>query len=705
MENFGRNTLSNAILRELLPKDVFNSFIEILRYGKKLDRQTANAIAHAMKEWALSKGATHYTHWFQPMTGLTAEKHDAFLTLEADGQSLMRFSGTQLIRSEPDASSFPSGGMRTTFEARGYTAWDPRSPAFVMEGPKAKIFCIPSVFLSYHGDALDIKTPLLRSMTALDSSARRLLDAMGSPLVNRKITAFIGAEQEYFLIDKTLYDRRLDLKLSGRTLFGASTPKGQEMEDHYFGSISQRVLDFMQEAETELFALGVPCKTRHNEVAPRQYEIAPIHEEADIAADHNQLIMEVLKKHAIRKGFALLLHEKPFANLNGSGKHCNWSICTEDGLNLLSPGKTLEEHIHFLVFVLAFVKGVLDHGALLRASVASAGNDLRLGGNEAPPAIMSVFLGKAITDALDIIEKGGSGSAMTKSELDLGLSHLPSIVKDNTDRNRTSPIAFTGNKFEFRAVGASESIGFPVTVLNAIMVYGMDFVTSRLKALSTEGKTREEAVTVLLNELALETKAVRFDGNSYDTSWTSEAVTRGLPVLRKTPEAAQVLFDDNQAGLLVEKKILTPQEIVSRRNVAMERYIKTIEIESQIMLLMTRGDVIPSALRHQREAADSINCASHALAGLEMDECLLIQRQALSTVTSALAESIECARYLSDLRAELHKIEDPMKKAEFCSSRVIPAMERLRRPCDILEEIVDRREWNLPKYQDILFPE
>jgi glutamine synthetase len=702
-EMYGINTLTEKTLRELVPGDVYSTFRDVLRKGKRLDKETANAIAHAMKEWALSKGVTHYAHWFQPMTGLTAEKHDAFLSFEDDGEPIARFSGTQLIRSEPDASSFPSGGMRTTFEARGYTAWDPRSPAFILEGPKGKIFCIPSVFISYHGHALDLKTPLLRSVEALDKSAGRLLGMISSPHAGQRIKAMIGAEQEYFLLRSSVADLRLDLKLAGRTLIGAKSPKGQEMEDHYFGSIPPEVLEVMQEAEMELYSLGVPCKTRHNEVAPSQYEIAPIFEEASLAADHNQLIMEIIRKTAHRKGIKVLYHEKPFANLNGSGKHCNWSIVTEDGFNLMAPRTDRDSNLHFLLMLLTFVKGVRDHGGLLRASVSSASNDLRLGGNEAPPAIMSVFLGDTLSKVVESLANGIENIEVDEAIMDLGLSHLPSIVKDNTDRNRTSPMAFTGNKFEFRAVGSAESISFPVTILNGIMAESMEIVADMIQHFLDSGLGVREAIVNTLESLAKETSSVLFDGNCYEDSWREEAEKRGLPLLRSTPEAITFMGDSNRTDFLIRHGILTEAEINSRRHVALEKYIKVLEIESHILLTMAKGDVLPAAYRHQATAAGAI-AATEAALGKQNSDMLSKQRESLVRVSEAVNRVLTEIEKLRACRQHLEHLETLEARAFYCHTDIIPAMESLRMPCDLIEEMVDRRSWGIPKYSELLFP-
>ncbi|NLP11165.1 glutamine synthetase type III, partial [bacterium] len=537
---FGINCFNEKVMREKMPKDVYKKLRATIRKGEKLDMAIADVVAHAMKEWALNKGVSHFTHWFQPQTGLTAEKHDAFIEFDEEGIVLERFRGEQLVQGEPDASSFPSGGMRTTFEARGYTMWDPSSPAFIMEGPKGGILCIPSVFISYTGEALDKKTPLLRSMEALSRSALRILRLFGNNKADRVITT-IGTEQEYFLIDKAFFALRPDLRITGRTLLGAEPPKGQQLEDHYFGSIKDRVLAFMQDSEIELYKVGVPAKTRHNEVAPHQFEIAPIFAEANVGADRNQLIMEILKKMANRHGLALLLHEKPFAGINGSGKHNNWSMADSDGNNLLEPGNTPEENLQFLVFLTAVLRAVYYYGDLLRAAIASASNDHRLGANEAPPAIMSVFLGDQLTKILDAIKTGKTVKATTQNLIDLGLTKLPAILRDNTDRNRTSPFAFTGNKFEFRAAGSSASVSLPNTILNATVADSLDVLYADLEKEIEKGTEFKTAVIAILRKHIKDTEAIRFNGNNYSKEWEQEAARRNLPNIKNTAYALDSL--------------------------------------------------------------------------------------------------------------------------------------------------------------------
>lgn len=539
---FGKHTFNNAVMKERLPKEVYDSLMKTLKEGHDLDDSLAETVANAMKEWAIENGATHYCHWFQPMTGATAEKHDAFISFDKEGNLIEKFSGSQLSQGEPDASSFPSGGMRSTFEARGYTAWDPSTPAFLMKGPEGTTLCIPSVFISYHGEALDEKTPLLRSARALSKSAVAMLKLLGNTKVTR-VTTYLGAEQEYFLIDRNLYEQRPDLIMTGRTLLGTLPPRNQQLEDHYFGSIPDRVLEFMQELERELYLLGVPAKTRHNEVAPHQFEIAPIHEETPLAADHNLLVMEMLRRVAERKGLALLIHEKPFAGINGSGKHNNWSMGADVGGNLLDPGETPESNLSFLVFLVATLKGVHKRAAVLRAAIANPGNDHRLGANEAPPAIISVFLGEQLSAVLDAIESGDMKKVSEKQFIDLDISHIPTLNKDNTDRNRTSPFAFTGNKFEFRAVPSSMPIAIPNMVLNTIIAEAIDEMREAIEAEMKSGKELQAAVFAVLRKEIKATKPIRFEGDGYSEAWHKEAKKRGLPNNRNLPEAMKAWKD------------------------------------------------------------------------------------------------------------------------------------------------------------------
>lgn len=713
-EIFGSFTFNLDIMKDKLPKPVFKKYLEIIEKGRKLDSDTADAIAHAMKEWALSKGASHYTHWFQPMTGLTAEKHDAFIQFEENShlKVIERFSGNQLIQSEPDASSFPSGGMRTTFEARGYTAWDPTSPAFIIERGRGSILCIPSAFISYHGDVLDMKTPLLRSMEAISTAAMKALKLFGNKSSYR-VKSSIGAEQEYFLVDSKYAEERLDLKMCGRTLLGARPAKGQEMEDHYFASIKERVLDFMQDFEHELLKLGVPCKTRHNEVAPHQFEIAPIYEEANIAADHNQLVMETMKRIAKKHGFFALIAEKPFAYVNGSGKHCNWSLIDSDENNLLEPGKTPEENLQFLFFLAASLYAVEKHGGLLRAAIASAGNDHRLGANEAPPAIMSVFLGEMLSSILERIENGKVKDAMEQSFLDLGISKLPKVSKDQTDRNRTSPLAFTGNKFEFRAVGSSASISIPVAILNAAVASSLNALTKTLEERLKKNKDFNAAVIDVIRDTIKETKKVRFEGNNYSHDWIAEAGRRGLPIARNTPEALKFWLDKKQNYCLTDLNVLSKAEIESRYHICFEQYCKTLEIEIATIQKMISMQVLPTVYAYQKQIASSIESVlelkdalkdsniknKKLLEPINLEPQLNFFRQ-YSEAVSGLQAELEA---ILEIKSALNKEEDHIKKADIIIKKAIPAMHKARETADFLELRTDKKCWPIPTYSELLF--
>lgn len=701
LDLFGINTFSEKVMREKLPKDIYRKLQDTIKNGARLESEVANAVAHAMKEWAQENGVTHFTHWFQPMTGLTAEKHDSFLDIDHDGHPVERFSGDKLIQGEPDASSFPSGGMRSTFEARGYTMWDPSSPAFIVDGPHGGILCIPSVFISYNGEALDKKTPLLRSMRTLDEAARKMLSLFGRNV--RRVTTTLGPEQEYFLIDKKLYMRRPDLILAGRTLIGARPPKGQEMEDHYFGSIKERVLEFMQLAERELYKLGIPAKTRHNEVAPHQFEIAPIFCEANIAADRNQLIMETLKKVANRLDLALLLHEKPFAGVNGSGKHLNWSMIDDEGTNLLDPGHTPEENLQFLVFLVAVLQAVHRYAALLRASIASAGNDHRLGANEAPPAIMSVFLGATLSRILDSIENGNSEQITEKKIIDLGISNLPQILQDNTDRNRTSPFAFTGNKFEFRAVGSSASISMPATVLNAAVADTLETMYQEISAELANSNDLKSACFSVLKKAISGTKNVRFEGNNYAPAWVDEAAKRGLPNLQNTVDALKALLKAENVEMLTRRGVYSKAELESRFHTKMEQYCKTIGIEVDTLESMARTVVIPAAIRYQNQLIDAVrglrelNKVVNAPEAMQ-EQAALLQELAreIGALQKALTRMVEC-----EARAE--KIADLVERGEYIVTYIRKAMDQVRGHCDRLEELLPDDFWPLPKYRELLF--
>lgn len=701
-EYFGVNVFDIQKMKEKLPKDVFTKLLSTIETGKKLDSEIANTVAHAIKEWAQARGVTHFCHWFQPQTGTTAEKHDAFLTFDDNGKTIEKFSGSQLIQSEPDASSFPSGGMRTTFEARGYTAWDPSSPVFIVEHTNGKTLCIPSVFISYHGDALDEKTALLRSSEALSKHACELLSLIGYTDVKRVLPS-LGVEQEYFLIDRSFYNLRPDLVMTGRTLLGGQPPKGQQLEDHYFGSIPARVLAFMSEVEHDLYKLGVPAKTRHNEVAPSQFELAPIFEEANLATDHNQVTMEVLRKVALRHNFAVLLHEKPFSGVNGSGKHNNWSMSITasgpdlNGENLLDPGKTPHENIRFLLMLAGVMKGVYKHAGLLRAGIASAGNDHRLGANEAPPAIISIFMGDLLTRILNQIEEGAaSGQGAEAAVIKLGVSQLPEVMRDNTDRNRTSPFAFTGNKFEFRAVGSSASTAFPVTLLNAAVADGFADLVTALKAKAGKGKVNEAAVMEVVRETIKETKTIRFEGNGYSEEWVKDAESRGLPNLRKTPEALAQLVTEQSKKLMSAMGIFSEAELVSRFHVRVERYVKNLLIEIDTLRSMVDTQILPAAFAYH--TALTAGVASAKAAGLTAPQASVAER--LTKLIAALQSKRE------KLERAFHKVETlgaEDEKAKLLATEVSTLMAEIRTDCDEIESVVADDYWPLPKYREMLF--
>jgi glutamine synthetase len=688
MDTFGSNTFDADTMKKKLPRGVFQSLSETIRRGTRLDPSIANEVAHAVKEWALSKGATHFCHWFQPQTGLTAEKHDAFLTFDDEGHPIERFSGSQLIQSEPDASSFPSGGMRTTFEARGYTAWDPSSPIFIMEGPNGKTLCIPSVFISYHGAALDQKTPLLRSMEVLSERALAVLRLLGNKEATRVVPT-LGPEQEYFLVDKAFYALRPDLVAAGRTVIGARPPKGQELEDHYFGSIKDRILAFMQEAEYELYKLGIPIKTRHNEVAPSQYETAPIFEEANVASDHNQMVMETMSRVARRHNLAMLLHEKPFAGVNGSGKHCNWSLSDSEGNNLLEPGETPHDNLQFLVFLVAVLKGVHRRAGLLRAAIASSGNDHRLGANEAPPAIISVFLGDQLTRVLDGIEKGETAGAGAMERIGLGIRKLPEVARDNTDRNRTSPFAFTGNKFEFRAVSSAQSISLPIAFLNAAVAEALGELEGELSARLGRGTSQQDAVLEVVKKGVIETKNVRFEGNNYAAEWVDEAARRGLPNLRQTPEALAELIRPEAKEFLAKARVFTEAESDARYHVRVERYIKDIDIEVEALKGLVSSHVLPAAYRQ-------LSLLTHVGSGRATKSALDRMEGAVEALTSRMIE-------LQGVAERAAGESDIEHRAKLLAEQVVPLMTSVREVCDRIEESVADEFWTLPKYQEMLF--
>jgi glutamine synthetase len=694
---FGCNTFSERTMRERLQKDAYKAYRQALKRGEPLSPEVARSVALAMKEWALEQGCTHFTHWFLPMTGATAEKHDAFITWDEGGTVIERFSGGQLIQGEPDASSFPSGGLRATFEARGYTAWDPASPAFIMEGPLGKTLCIPTAFVGYHGEALDHKVPLLRSMEVVSRRAQESLTLLG--VKPDAVVAQCGPEQEYFAVDLELAQQRPDLMFANRTLQGAKPPKGQELEDHYFGSIKERVLGFMQEVELECFKLGIPAKTRHNEVAPNQFEIAPIYEPANLASDHNQLLMEILKSVGERHGLAILLHEKPFAGVNGSGKHVNWSLATEEGANLLEPGHTPEQNLQFLYFLCATLKAIHAHGGLLRAAIASAGNDHRLGANEAPPAIMSVFLGSQLNHILEAIEKGDAADASAQRILDLGITNLPMIEKDATDRNRTSPFAFTGNKFEFRAVGSSQPIALPLTVINAAVAEALDGLNTQLEAELKSGKEHQAAVMAVVRKAILETKAIRFEGNGYAEDWKREAERRGLPHAKDTVAALHIWEQPASKAVFTRPGILAEHELEARVHIRHEQYQKAIAIETQVLREMAETQILPAISADLGARAGSL--AKLAGVGIAVPAPL---KAALEAQAALAGEAQIRLQDLKAALAEAEAVEDLQARTETFGSRVNEAKHALREVLDQLEEACDAERWPLPKYRQLLSP-
>jgi glutamine synthetase len=703
-EYFGCNTFGARQMRSKLPKDVYAKLVAAIRMGKKLDVEIAPTVAQVIKEWAISHGVTHFTHWFQPQTGLTAEKHDAFLAFDDNLQPMESFSGSQLIQSEPDASSFPSGGLRATWEARGYTAWNPASPVFIVESGGVRTLCIPSVFIGYNGEALDEMTPLLRSSDALSARAIELLELLGEKGVFRVYTT-LGPEQEYFLIDRAYFAVRPDLVMAGRTLVGAAPPRGQQLEDHYFGGIPERVQACIGEVEQELYKLGVPIVTRHNEVAPSQFEMAPVYEETDLAVDHNQLVMAMLRKVALRHGLQALLHEKPFAGINGSGKHCNWSMAIAadnelDGANLLKPGRTPHQNLRFLVFLAAVLKGVHKHAGLLRAGVAFAGNEHRLGANEAPPAIISVFMGSMLTRLIDDISAGKSAKRHAEEQLiDLGVAKLPAIERDNTDRNRTSPFAFTGNKFEFRAVGSSQSIAWPITLLNSAVAEAIGELTEEIRNGLEKTENVADAVMKVVRKAFQESTPVRFEGNNYAEEWVKDAARRKLPNLRRTPESLERLVDKQSRALLTGLGILSDAELDSRFHVRVERYVKDMLIEMHTLQQLVDTMILPAAYAYSGQLASA--AAQAKAAGVT----IIPQVDAANEVGTLIVQLREARTALGDaIRRAEEMHADGMAQSRLLTSKGADAMAAVRSCCDALELVVADELWPLPKYREMLFP-
>ena len=693
-EIFGEDVFNDTVMQERLPKKVYKDLKKIIEEGKELDLATADVIAHEMKEWAIEKGATHYTHWFQPLTGATAEKHDSFISAPLpNGKVLMSFSGKELIKGEPDASSFPSGGLRATFEARGYTAWDCTSPAFVRHDAAGATLCIPTAFCSYKGEALDQKTPLLRSMQAINEQSLRLLRLFGNTTA-KKVTPSVGAEQEYFLVDAEKFEQRKDLIYTGRTLFGAMPPKGQEMDDHYFGTIRQRIAGFMKDVNIELWKVGVTSKTQHNEVAPAQHELAPIYGEANVAVDHNHLVMQTLKRVACQHGMKCLLHEKPLAGVNGSGKHTNCSLTTDDGKNLLEPGKTPHENIQFLLVLTCILKAVDKHAALLRESAADVGNDHRLGANEAPPAIISIFLGDQLEDVIrQLVDTGEATHSLKGGRLETGVSTLPDLAKDATDRNRTSPFAFTGNKFEFRMVGSRDSISGSNVVLNTIVAEAFSEACDILE----KADDFDMAVHDLIKKYATEHQRIIFNGNGYADAWVEEAERRGLPNIKSMVEAVPALVTEDTVSMFEKFKVFTKAELESRVEIKYENYSKAINIEARTMIDMASKQIIPAVIKYTKSLADTVLAVKEAGVDASVQAGLLKETSDLLAATKSALDALSA---VTDKAAAMDEGEE---QARFYHFDVVPAMETLRTPVDKLEMIVDKEAWPMPSYGDLIF--
>ncbi len=695
-EIFGENVFDERVMQERLPKDVFKKMKKTMEEGTELDPSIAGAVAHAMKEWAIEHGATHYTHWFQPLSGVTAEKHDSFISKpDSTGRVIMEFSGKELIKGEPDASSFPSGGLRATFEARGYTAWDCTSPAFLREDASGVTLCIPTAFCSYTGEALDQKTPLLRSMEAINEQSLRILRLFGNT-TSQRVTPMCGPEQEYFIIDRDKYLQRKDLIYTGRTLFGAMPPKGQELEDHYFGAIRERIGSFMNDVDIELWKLGVTSKTEHNEVAPAQHEIATLYDECNKAADQNQLVMETLRKVAQRHGLTCLLNEKPFEGVNGSGKHMNWSLCTDDGINMMNPGKTPHQNLQFLLVLSCVLKAVDVHADLLREAAADVGNDHRLGANEAPPAIISVFLGEQLEDVVDqLCSTGEATSSIQGGTLKTGVTTLPDLDRDATDRNRTSPFAFTGNKFEFRMIGSSDSVAPANVVLNTIVAEAFKEAADELEA----ADDFDSALHSMIKKYLTEHRRVIFNGNGYSEEWVKEAEKRGLPNIRSLVDAIPVITSDNVVKMYEEFGVFTREELESRAEIEYENYFKMINIEARTMIDMAGKSIIPAVIDYTTELADSLSVVRDACPDADVSA----QTELLKETSSLLADMQKALNALRDIDEKCWNMEDGAAKAHAYHDEVIPAMDALRAPADKLEMIVDKELWPFPSYGDLLF--
>ncbi|PCI27568.1 MAG: glutamine synthetase type III [SAR324 cluster bacterium] len=696
LDIFGAHVFGETVMRERLPKDVYKSLNQTIKKQAPLDPSIAEIVASTMKNWAIELGATHFTHWFHPLTGGTAEKHDAFIIPQGDGQVILQFSGKELTQGEPDASSFPSGGIRETFEARGYTAWDPTSPAFIRETTLGATLCIPTAFCSYTGEALDKKTPLLRSNEAVSKSATKMLNLLGNKKIEY-VNASVGLEQEYFLIDMEYYNQRPDMIASGRTLFGAPAYKGQALDDHYFGAIKKRVLQFMQDSEQALYKLGIPVKTRHNEVAPAQYELAPVYEAANVATDHNMLIVEVMTEVAAKHKLKLLVHEKPFAGLNGSGKHCNWSLTDSEGSNLYEPGDTPHDNLQFMIFLTAIIRAIDIHAKLLRSSVGYAGNDHRLGANEAPPAIISAFLGSDLDALVKTLIAGEAPEDTESSFIKLGAGTLPKLPKDTTDRNRTSPFAFTGNKFEFRALGASQHVAGPIYILNTIVSESLDYMSAEIEDKMAKGQSLDEAADAVVRAVLKSHQRVIFNGDGYSADWEEEAARRGLPNLKTAPESAKVLLEEKTAALFEKYNVLSKGELFSRYNIKLEKYNLTLDIEFAATLDIARTLILPAAFQYQNKAAQSLAAITAALGNKPAGQAATV---------ALLSETIESLISRIDI---LEKVlsetpdEGVQAHAEYYQSVAIPAMNAIREAGDALECLVEDELWPLPKYREMLW--
>jgi glutamine synthetase len=697
---FGENTFNQAVMRQYLSKEAFQQLQNVITKGEKIDRRIADQVATAIKSWAISKGATHYTHWFHPLTGATAEKHDSFLSPTTDGKAIEHFGAGELIQQEPDASSFPSGGIRNTFEARGYTAWDPTSTAFIMDDT----LCIPTIFISYTGEALDYKTPMLKALHSLDKEATAVCKYFDRN--TSKVIATLGWEQEYFLVDTAIFHARPDMALCGRTLFGHASAKDQQLSDHYFGTIPESVMDFMREFEYEAHRLGIPVKTRHNEVAPSQYECAPVFEEANVAVDHNQLLMHILEKVAKRHHLTVLLHEKPYQGVNGSGKHNNWSLMTNSGENLLSPGKTPKANLRFLTFLVNIIKAVDTHSGLIRSVIASAGNDLRLGAHEAPPAIMSVFIGAQLSQILDEIEK----STVNQNHVDgvteaftLNIPKIPEIFLDNTDRNRTSPFAFTGNKFEFRAVGSSANCAKPMIALNLTLAEQLKVFRSDVDTLIENGENKEDAIYKILRKYISESKRIRFEGNSYGEDWITEALDRGLANIPSTPEALKVMAREDVIRLFEDHDVLTKREVLARYEIDLENYIKKIQIESRIIGDLSHNHIIPTAIRYQNTLVENVKGLKEVLDNKTFVKLSNSQMQNIKEISEHISIVRQLVAEMVEKRKKANRINDTIEKAGLYNNEILPFFEKIRYHVDKLELLVDDELWPLPKYRELLF--